>query len=112
MENAAEFKVETGPDGATAALSGAWTAAQMGNAGPRLRRELGRLRDVRFDLTDISRLDTAGAFAVVRAAGGPLDPDRVNARPARRERGKRFVIHPPGSKAGRPGPPGQPTSST
>src|SRR5512146_111285 len=81
MDSPAEFKVEDGPDGPSVTLSGDWTAEQLGATPAALRRALRRQRPSRFDLTGVARLDTAGAFSVIRAAGGRFGMDRVRARP-------------------------------
>jgi phospholipid/cholesterol/gamma-HCH transport system permease protein len=81
MESPAEFRIEPGAEGPTVALTGDWTADGMGSAAGALRRDLGRQRNVGFDLTDVRRLDTAGAFAMIRAVGDGFDLDRVQARP-------------------------------
>jgi len=81
MESAADYRIETGPEGPLTVLSGAWTADQMGGAAQALRRELGQARGATFDLTGVERMDTAGAYAVIRAAGAAFDLDRVKGRP-------------------------------
>ncbi|MFN3513680.1 MAG: MlaE family lipid ABC transporter permease subunit [Phenylobacterium sp.] len=79
MDRTADFSLVDGGDGPAAVLTGDWTAASLGDAADRLARSVGR--GVSFDLTDIGRLDTAGAYGVIRAAGGALDPAAVRARP-------------------------------
>jgi len=81
MESPADYRIEPGPDGAVASLSGSWTADRLGGAAQALSRELKAERRVGFDLTAVDRLDTAGAYAVIRAAGPAFDLDRVKARP-------------------------------
>ena len=81
MDSAAEFNVEKTTQGQTAILSGDWTAVSLGDAGPRLGRALTETHDIGLDLTGIGRCDTAGAFAIVRATGGRLDPQTVKAAP-------------------------------
>lgn len=81
MASAAEFSIEPGAEGPTVALTGDWTADRMGPAAGALRRDLARERRVAFDLTRVGRIDTAGAFAMIRAAGEAFDLDRVQARP-------------------------------
>jgi len=70
-------------DGAerTVRLTGDWTLQALGDTGRRLRQALGREPAQRYDLTGVKRLDTAGAFALVRAAGDDFDPEQVTARP-------------------------------
>ena len=73
-------------DGADRAvrLTGDWTLNALGREGRRLGEALKREPASRFDLTDVGKLDTAGAFALIRAAGGELDPAQVDARPENR----------------------------
>lgn len=70
-------------DGADRAvrLTGDWTLNALGREGRRLDEALKREPANRFDLTEVGKLDTAGAFALIRAAGGELDPAKVDARP-------------------------------
>lgn len=77
MEQPADFSVN--PNGGVV-LSGDWTSAGMGQAGDALVREMSGQPGAVFDLSGVGRLDTAGAFAVVRAAGGELTADRVVGR--------------------------------
>ena len=81
MESPAEFKVAPGVDGPALALSGYWTAEQMGPAARGLSRALREEGKPSFDLTQVGRLDTAGAYAILRAAGERFDLARVKARP-------------------------------
>ena len=81
MDSPAEFKVEPGEKGPAVALSGDWTANDLGGVPAALRRALGRERPAVFDFTGVGRLDTAGAFAVIRAAGDGFDVAKVRARP-------------------------------
>jgi phospholipid/cholesterol/gamma-HCH transport system permease protein len=81
MDSAAEFSVEQTGQSQTAILSGDWTAVSLGDAGPRLGRALRETHDIGLDLTGIGRCDTAGAFAIVRATGGRIDPATVKAAP-------------------------------
>jgi phospholipid/cholesterol/gamma-HCH transport system permease protein len=81
MDSPADFSIQKTGESPTAALSGDWTAISLGNAGPRLRQALGEAGATRLDLSGIGRCDTAGAFAIVRATGGRLDPENVTASP-------------------------------
>jgi phospholipid/cholesterol/gamma-HCH transport system permease protein len=81
MESPADFQIEPGPEGPTASLGGSWTAERMGPAARDLSKALSGERRVAFDLTKIQRMDTAGAFALIRAAGAAFDLDRVTGRP-------------------------------
>ena len=77
MENTADYSVS--PNGAVL-LTGDWTNGALKGAGDALAREVAGRHDTVFDLTAVGRLDTAGAFAIVRAAGGELPTERVKGR--------------------------------
>jgi phospholipid/cholesterol/gamma-HCH transport system permease protein len=81
MDQAAAFTVEEQGDERTAVLVGDWTAITLGDVGPRLRQALGGTSIATLDLTHIGRCDTAGAFAIVRASAGRIEPDKVHAPP-------------------------------
>lgn len=84
MERPADFALTDTKDGAVAVLSGDWTATDGADAAGRL---IGAARNApldKVDLTGIGRMDTAGAYAVLRAMGDSLDPDRIEARPETR----------------------------
>jgi phospholipid/cholesterol/gamma-HCH transport system permease protein len=81
METPADFSIDPGPDGPTVRLTGSWTADLVGPAGAALSRELTGARKVELDFTGVRRVDTAGAFAVIRAAGAGFDLSRVKGRP-------------------------------
>jgi phospholipid/cholesterol/gamma-HCH transport system permease protein len=84
MQRPAEFDLQAATDRPTASLKGDWTTDQLGGAAQALARALHERGDVQLDLTDVRRMDTAGAFAVVRAAGERFDLDRIQARPEQR----------------------------
>ncbi|HSV03264.1 MAG TPA: ABC transporter permease [Phenylobacterium sp.] len=102
MDSPAEFKVEPGERGPAVALSGDWTANDLGAAPAALRRALARERPAVLDFTGVGRLDTAGAFAVIRAAGSGFDLAKVRARP---ETLRLIGIVAEAAKAGPPPPP-------
>jgi phospholipid/cholesterol/gamma-HCH transport system permease protein len=81
MDKPAEFELEAATDRPTAALRGDWTTSQLGKAGAALGEALHGRPDVTLDLSHVGRIDTAGAFAVIRAIGEGFDADRVVARP-------------------------------
>ncbi len=64
----------------TAALSGDWTARGLFDAGLRLASALSDSRPLSLDLTSVNRCDTAGAYAIIRAAGDQLTPQHIQAR--------------------------------
>ena len=84
MERPADFSLGDATDRPTAVLSGDWTTNQLGRAAEALGQAVGGRDDVTFDLSKVRRMDTAGAFAVVRAAGETFDLKRIVARPETR----------------------------
>ena len=82
MAKSAEFSVTGAAEGATVVLTGDWTANNLGDAPERLAPELEGRQHRKVDLSKVHRLDTAGAYALIRAGGGPdFDLSRVEARP-------------------------------
>jgi phospholipid/cholesterol/gamma-HCH transport system permease protein len=81
MDQAADFSVTDDNGELIATLSGEWTGAGMGSAGGDLAGQLAGRTNPRFDLSGVKRMDTAGAYALVRAAKGDIDATRVRARP-------------------------------
>ncbi|MDZ4374737.1 MAG: ABC transporter permease [Phenylobacterium sp.] len=82
METPADFQVQAAANRLTATLTGDWTTSQLGEAGRGLAEAVQGRPDVTFDLTGIGRMDTAGAFAVVRAAGDDFKAENIKGRPA------------------------------
>ncbi|NEX94722.1 ABC transporter permease [Caulobacter sp. 17J65-9] len=78
---AADFRIDSGPDGATLALTGDWTATALGGATARLTRALRGRAPGAIDLRELGRFDTAGAFALLKATGGHVDPADFRDRP-------------------------------
>ena len=70
MSKPADFKLREGEHGATAFLSGDWTAQSLDDAGRRLADVLVGSKAVNLDLNGVRRCDTAGAYAIVRACEG------------------------------------------
>ncbi len=81
MEKPAEFSVRDAGERPTVALSGDWTANSLGDAPVRLAQEVKTRGDVGVDIRKVRRLDTAGAYALVRAVGHDYDLKTVQARP-------------------------------
>jgi phospholipid/cholesterol/gamma-HCH transport system permease protein len=81
MEKPAEFQMQAATDRPVAMLSGDWTTNLLNGVGDALGHELRGRRDVTLDLTRVRRMDTAGAFAVIRAVGADFDLGQVVARP-------------------------------
>ena len=84
MDRAAEYSIEEDEDGVTARLTGDWTAESMGAMGLSLDEGLETARRLTIDLRRIGRLDTAGAYAVIRAARTLHADGNIQARPATR----------------------------
>ncbi|HMO44365.1 MAG TPA: ABC transporter permease, partial [Phenylobacterium sp.] len=96
--SAPDFELVGAPEEPCVRLRGDWTLSALGDVGRRLERDLAKGPPVRFDLTQIGRLDTAGAFALFRASGGDLSPTRVDAREENR-RLIELVVEAAGKKA-------------
>ena len=71
---AADFKLDR--DGKKISVTGDWTSITMGRAADRLERALRRGDVQAMDVSGLGRLDTAGAFALMRATG--LDATNVD----------------------------------
>ncbi len=80
MQTAADFSVKRSGERPTVALTGDWTANSLGDAAPRLAQAL-KGDALSVDMRKVRRLDTAGAYAVIRAIGPDIDPKAVQARP-------------------------------
>jgi phospholipid/cholesterol/gamma-HCH transport system permease protein len=81
MENPAQFNLLDTTDGPTVQLSGDWTANNLGAAPAGLAKALGATGAPRFDMQKVRRMDTAGAYALIRAAGPGLDVKAIQGRP-------------------------------
>ncbi len=83
MDEPAEFSLQRSGDRAIAVLRGDWTAVTLGVAGEGLSTALAGVKAVHFDLMEMDRMDTAGAFAVIRSVGGgdTFELAMVTARP-------------------------------
>lgn len=81
MSKPADFKLQEGEHGATAFLTGDWTADSLGDAGRRLARILEGSKAVSLDLTGVRRCDTAGAYAIVKATDDRISGGELVARP-------------------------------
>lgn len=79
MDTPADFSVEE--EGARVRLTGDWTLAAMGDAAARLRAATQRLGQPAYDLAGIGRLDTAGAYQMLRATDGGVLAAQHGARP-------------------------------
>lgn len=81
MPNPAEFTLQQGEHGSTAVLTGDWTAETLDDAGARLAENLRHSKSVNLDLRGVGRCDTAGAYAIIRAADGRESAGQLLARP-------------------------------
>lgn len=81
MSKPADFRLQEGEHGATAFLTGDWTAESLDDAGRRLAQVLVGSRAVTLDLNGMRRCDTAGAFAIIKAQEGQVSKGQVVARP-------------------------------
>ena len=81
MERPADFSVMDAPDGCAVALSGEWTGQDTGTVAERMAQSVGSRSIASLDLSEVSRLDTAGAYSVVKSTGGKVDADKIQGRP-------------------------------
>jgi phospholipid/cholesterol/gamma-HCH transport system permease protein len=82
MDRPAEFSLRTAAQGPVLALSGDWTATHLGGPDAALAEAArGAPAATALDLSEVHRLDTAGAYAILRAMGEGFDLARVTARP-------------------------------
>ena len=81
MQNAADFKVSTAERHPSVALNGDWTANTLGDAPKRLEQAVAGRPGASVDIRKVQRLDTAGAFALLRAVGTDFDLSKIHARP-------------------------------
>ncbi|MGZ8281620.1 MAG: ABC transporter permease [Allosphingosinicella sp.] len=76
----ASYQILTGPTGPTVALAGDWTSLTLGDEAIGLRAALlGTPGTPNLDLAGVGRLDTAGAYAILRAM--PPGSAAASARP-------------------------------
>jgi len=82
VEKPAEFSVQaTAGEPPTVVLSGDWTANNLGDAPARFGQAVKARGDIVVNIRKVGRLDTAGAYAIVRAVGPDFDLKAVLARP-------------------------------
>jgi len=79
MNGPATFNVQTREGQRWVTISGDWTAISLGRGASRLSTALRGQKNVHFDLSEIGRCDTAGAFAILRAGQGKLDANGLHA---------------------------------
>jgi phospholipid/cholesterol/gamma-HCH transport system permease protein len=100
---AAGFRIDQGPQGPVLALSGDWTAGGMGDAGRRLLNTMRGKPFKQWDIRDLGKMDTAGAFILLKAGGGTIPAEVFDARPETQrivalvdsvdERAERKIVH-------------------
>ena len=76
----ADFRVEQGEGGHCLILIGDWTAEMMGRTPSRLVRTLSGRTVISVNSADLDRVDTAGAYVLVREAG--VEPQLLEASSA------------------------------
>ena len=81
MDQPAGFKVERGTAGPVAVLEGDWTSINLRGAERDLREAVHAEPRLGLDLNGIGRCDTAGAYAILEAAGERVDQGQIAARP-------------------------------
>ena len=81
MDTSAEFSVKRSGERPTVALTGDWTANSLGDAPARLTQAVQTEHALSVDIRKVRRLDTAGAYALIRAIGRDFDLKTVQARP-------------------------------
>ena len=81
MEKPAEFNLRTATDRSTISLTGDWTANNLCSAPAGLTAALRGEPGVAMDVRRVRRMDTADAYALIRAAGDGFDAQTVKARP-------------------------------
>ncbi|HEX3364674.1 ABC transporter permease [Phenylobacterium sp.] len=81
MDTSAEFNVRRSGERPTVALTGDWTANNLGDAPARLAQAVHADPAFAVDIRKVRRLDTAGAYALIRVVGRDFDLKTVQARP-------------------------------
>jgi phospholipid/cholesterol/gamma-HCH transport system permease protein len=81
VERPAEFSFRSVGERPTVALTGDWTANNLGDAPARLAKALTASGEAAVDIRKVRRLDTAGAYALIRAVGHDYPLKTIKARP-------------------------------
>jgi len=79
MGASADFSFEDVDGHRTAVLTGDWTARGMVDAGERLVAAMDGSDAADLDLRNLTRCDTAGAYAIIRAADGRIRAGKIQA---------------------------------
>ena len=80
METQADFRIDDEGQTRGVVLTGDWSAICLGDAATRLTQEL-KAGPAKIDLAQVGRFDTAGALALIAAAGGDLKTQEIAGRP-------------------------------
>lgn len=81
MAQQADFTIRREGAGPIVALTGDWISAHLGRAPDRLLAEIGHTPGARFDIGRLGRVDTAGAFALLRSTHCELPSELFAERP-------------------------------
>jgi phospholipid/cholesterol/gamma-HCH transport system permease protein len=84
MEKPADFRVRTAERHVTVSLGGDWTTDALGDAPQRLAQAVRGQPEMGVDVRRVRRLDTAGAYALLRALGPDVHLAQIHARPESR----------------------------
>jgi phospholipid/cholesterol/gamma-HCH transport system permease protein len=84
MEKPADFRVRTAERHVTVSLGGDWTTDALGDAPQRLAQAVRGQPEMGVDIRRVRRLDTAGAYALLRALGTDVHLAQIHARPESR----------------------------
>lgn len=78
----ADFRLDEAEGTCHIIATGDWTLVHLGEAGKRLIEAVKTAPSAVLDLSNVERLDTAGALAIVRAFEGKLEPERLKGETA------------------------------
>ena len=81
MDEAAGYRIENAGGAKRALLTGDWTAVHLGGAPDRLSADLHAAQGATIDLTNVGRVDTSGAWSMLRATDAKADSDSFIASP-------------------------------
>jgi phospholipid/cholesterol/gamma-HCH transport system permease protein len=70
---AADFQIDSRPDGARLSLTGDWTAAALNRTGERLFKAVSGRKVTALNVERLGRFDTTGAYVLLRAIGQAPD---------------------------------------
>lgn len=80
-ESKSSFVLVNDDQETAAVLSGNWTGGDAMRTGAKLSRAVAAAKSPRLDLTQVGRMDTAGALSIVRMLGERFNSDSIVARP-------------------------------